>query len=94
MVIKSFADKEAELIFRGQHSRRLPVEIQRRVKIRLDRLAAATDLNDLRVPPSHHLEKLSGDREGQHSIRVNQQWRICFRWQGGHAIDVEVTDYH
>jgi proteic killer suppression protein len=99
-VIKSFADKETERIFKGKHSHRLPIEIQRRAKMRLDRIAAATDLNDLRVPPSHHLEKLSGDRGGQHSIRVNQQlsgealWRICFRWQGGHAIDVEITDYH
>jgi proteic killer suppression protein len=102
LVIKSFADKEAERIFTGQHSHRLPIEIQRRAKMRLDRVAAATDLNDLRVPPSHHLEKLSGDRAGQYSIRVNQQWRVCFlrctqdgvRWQEGHAYDVEIADYH
>ncbi len=93
-MIKSFADKETERIFKGKHSRRLPVEVHKRAKMRLDRIAAATDLNDLRVPPSHHLEKLSGDREGQYSIRVNQQWRICFTWQGGHAYDVEITDYH
>jgi len=93
-MIKSFADKETERIFKGKHARRLPVEIQRRAKMRLDRIAAATDPNDLRVPPSHHLERLSGDREGQHSIRVNQQWRVCFRWQEGHAYDVEISDYH
>jgi len=93
-VIRSFADKETERVFKGQYSRRLPVDIQKRAKMRLDRIAAATDLNDLRVPPSHRLEKLSGDREGQHSIRINQQWRICFRWQAGHAFDVEITDYH
>lgn len=94
IMIKSFADKETERIFKGKHSRRLPVEIQRRAKMRLDRIAAATDPNDLRVPPSHHLERLSGDREGQHGIRVNQQWRVCFRWQEGHAYDVEISDYH
>lgn len=93
-MIRSFADKETERVFKGQYSRRLPVDIQKRAKMRLDRIAAATDLNDLRVPPSHRLEKLSGDREGQHSIRINQQWRICFRWQAGHAFDVEITDYH
>jgi proteic killer suppression protein len=87
-------DKETEQIFGDKHSRRVPVEVQKRAKMRLDRIAAANDLNDLRVPPSHHLEKLSGDREGQHSIRTNQQWRVCFRWQGGHAYDVEIIDYH
>lgn len=75
-------------------SRRLPVEIQWRAKICLDRINAAEDLYDLRIPPSHRLEKLGGDREGQHSIRINDQWRVCIRWSEGNAYDVEVTDYH
>ena len=62
--------------------------------MRLDRLNAATSLEDLRLPPSHRLEALSGDRKGQHSIRINDQWRICFVWQDGHAYDVEIVDYH
>lgn len=94
IMIKSFADKEARKVFSGEHSHRLPVEIQKRAKMRLDRIAAATDLNDLRVPPSHHLEQLGGNREGQHSLRINKQWRVCFKWQGGHAYKVEITDYH
>jgi proteic killer suppression protein len=93
-VIRSFGGKDAELIFKGRYSRRLPADIQRRAKMRLDRIDAATDLNDLRLPPSQHLEKLTGDREGQHSIRINRQWRICFRWQEGNAYDVDITDYH
>lgn len=101
-MIKSFADEETERIFTGKCSHRLPPEIHRRAKMRLDRIAAAADLNDLRMPPSHHLEKLSGDRAGQHSIRVNRQWRVCFlrctqdgvRWQEGYAYQVEIADYH
>ncbi len=94
VVIKSFADRETESIFRGKHSRRLPIQIQRRAKVKLNILDAALSLNTLRVPPSNHLEKLSGDREGQHSIRINDQWRICFVWQDGDAFAVEITDYH
>jgi len=93
-VIKGFADKEIEKVFNGRYSRKVPVEVQRRAKMRLDRLDAVSDLNDLRVPPSHHLEKLSGDRAGQHSIRINHQWRVCFVWQGGDAYAVEITGYH
>ena len=93
-MIKGFTDKEAEKIFSGRYSRKLPVDVQRRAKLRLDRLDAASELGDLRVPPSHHLEKLSGDRVGQYSIRVNQQWRVCFRWQNGDAYAVEIVDYH
>lgn len=93
-MIKSFADKECERIFNGHYSRRLPSELQRRAKMRLDRINAALELSDLRIPPSHRLEKLSGDREGQYSIRINDQWRVCFRWNEGNAHEVEITDYH
>ena len=93
-MIKGFADRDTEQVFRGQQARKFPSEIQRRAKMRLDRIHAATVLTDLRVPPSHHLEKLSGDRKGQHSIRINDQWRVCFTWQGGDAYSVEITDYH
>lgn len=93
-MIQSFADKETEKLFNGSRSRKFPVELQKRAKMRLDRLDAATDLSDLRVLPSHRLEKLSGDRAGQHSIRINEQWRVCFNWRGGDAYDVEIVDYH
>jgi len=93
-VIRSFRDKETRRIAEGKRSRKLPQSIQRRAKMRLDRLNAATSLEDLRLPPSHRLEALSGDRKGQHSIRINDQWRICFVWQDGHAYDVEIVDYH
>lgn len=93
-MIQSFADQETEKLFNGSRSRKFPVELQKRAKMRLDRLDAATDLSDLRVPPSHRLEKLSGDRAGQYSVRVNEQWRVCFSWRGGDAYDVEIVDYH
>lgn len=93
-VIKSYRDKEARRIAEGRFSRRLPRAIQRRAKMRLDRIAAASELDDLRLPPSHRLEALSGDRAGQHSIRINDQWRICFTWRDGNAFDVEIVDYH
>ncbi len=93
-MIKSYRDKETKKVAQGRFSRRLPPEIQRRAKMRLDRIAAAEDLEDLRVPPSHCLEALSADRAGQHSIRINGQWRICFVWEGGNAYDVEIVDYH
>ena len=93
-MIKSFRCKETAKLFGGRFSKRLPPEVQRRGKMRLDRIDAASDLEDLRVPPSHHLEALERDRKGQHSIRINNQWRICFIWKGGDAHDVEITDYH
>ncbi|MFI4920997.1 MAG: type II toxin-antitoxin system RelE/ParE family toxin [Gammaproteobacteria bacterium] len=93
-MIKSFRDKETEQLFLGFPSRRLPPDIQRRAKMRLDRLEAAVDLDDLRLPPSHRLEALKGGRKGQHSIRINDQWRICFRWQASSAHEVEIVDYH
>lgn len=93
-MIKGFADNETEKVFSGRHSRNLPADLQRRAKMRLDRIDAASDLDDLRVPPSHRLEKLLGNRVGQHSVRINQQWRVCFRWRSGDAYEVEIVDYH
>ena len=93
-MIKSFADKETERLFKRQFSRKLPQDIQRVARRKLEILDAAEVLQDLRVPPSNRLEKLSGDRAGQHSIRINKQWRICFKWQNGNAHDVEIVDYH
>jgi proteic killer suppression protein len=93
-MIRSFRDKETESIFLREKSRKLPPDVQRIAQRKLVMLDAADSLQDLRVPPGNRLERLSGDREGQHSIRVNDQWRICFRWEEGHADDVEVADYH
>lgn len=91
---KSTPSKETEKIFKRQFSRKLPPNIQRRARIKLEILDAAEALKDLRIPPSNHLEQLSGDREGEHSIRINKQWRVCFEWEDGNAYNVEVIDYH
>lgn len=93
-VIKSFADPEAERLFHGLPSRRFAADLQRVLRRKLAMLDASETLNDLRVPPSHHLEKLSGDRAGQYSVRVNDRWRLCFEWKDGHARRVAVVDYH
>lgn len=93
-MIKSFKCKKTEKLFRGRFSARLPQAIQRAAAMKLKILNAATLLETLRVPPSNRLEELHGDREGQHSIRINRQWRICFVWQGSDACDVEIVDYH
>ena len=93
-MIRSFRDRETERVFRRERSRRLPGDVQRVALRKLVMLDAAESLQDLRVPPATRLEKLVGNREGQHSIRVNDQWRICFRWDRGDAFDVEITDYH
>jgi proteic killer suppression protein len=93
-VISSFADPEAELVYRRKRSRRLPVEIQSVAHRKLLMIAAATDLRDLRSPPGNRLEELRGDRKGQYSIRINDQYRVCFRWDGKNAHDVEIVDYH
>ena len=93
-VIRSFRDRDAERLFKRERIRRLPSELLRVALRKLLLLDAATSLLDLRVPPANHLEKLAGDRTGQHSIRINEQWRICFRWSGGDAHDVEIVDYH
>jgi proteic killer suppression protein len=93
-VIKSFRDSNAERIFTRQFVRKFPREIQQRVFMKLNAIDAATALGDLRLPHSNRLESLKGDRKGQYSIRINDQWRICFLWQDGHAEQVEIVDYH
>jgi proteic killer suppression protein len=93
-MIRSFACRETEKLFNDESSRRLPVQIQRVARRKLLVLHQARSLNDLRVPYGNHLEALKDDRKGQHSIRVNDQWRICFRWHGEDALDVEIVDYH
>lgn len=89
-----FRDKETERIFERLPSRRLHPDVQRMALRRLLILDAAESLDDLRVPPGNRLEPLSGSRKGQHSIRINDQWRICFVWREGDAYEVEITDYH
>ena len=93
-MIKSFKDKETEKVFNRNYSKKLPETIQQRALRKLRMIDAAADINDLRVPPGNRLEALSGNREGQHSIRINNQWRICFTWSQGDAYDVEIVDYH
>ena len=93
-MIRSWADAESEKLFQLERSRRLPPDIQRVALRKLVMLDAAVTLEDLRVPPANRLEKLVGNREGQWSIRVNDQWRICFTWKEGNAHDVEIVDYH
>jgi len=93
-MIRTFKDKEAEKVFRRELSRRLPEDLVRSALRKLRMLNRAVSLVDLRVPPANHLEKLKGDRANQYSIRINDQWRICFRWQDGDALDVEIVDYH
>lgn len=93
-MIRTFADKEAEKIWRGTQSRKLPTNIQQVARRKLRMLNNAATLDDLRVPPANRLEALKGGRKGQHSIRINNQWRICFQWNDGDALDVEIVDYH
>ena len=93
-MIKSPRDKETERVWRREYSKRFPRDIQERALMKLQQLNAAGDLKDLSIPASNRLEVLKGDRKGEYSIRVNKQWRICFRWQNGHASDVEIADYH
>jgi toxin HigB-1 len=93
-MIRNFADQETEKVFNRRFSRKLPPEIQQSARRNLEVLNVAKVLQDLRVPPGNRLEKLVGDRAGQHSIRINQRWRICFLWGRGDAYDVEIVDYH
>jgi proteic killer suppression protein len=93
-MIKSFHGKETEKIWAGQRSRRLPQAIQQLARRKLRMLNNAHSLDDLRIPPANRLERLKGDRAGQYSIRINDQWRICFIWKRGDALDVEIVDYH
>ena len=93
-MIRSFRDKETEKVFRREASRKFPSVLQLQAQRKLLILDGAEVLQDLRIPPGNRLEKLRGDREGQYSIRINDQWRICFRWADGGADDVEIADYH
>jgi len=93
-MIRSFRDGETAKVFRRRFSRRLPTDIQGIALRKLRMLTNAANVTDLRSPPANRLEKLSGDREGQYAIRINDQWRICFSWREGDAYDVEITDYH
>jgi len=93
-MIKSFRDKETERLFARQFSRRFSAHLHKTAWSKLALLDAAERLDDLRVPPGNRLEKLSGNREGQYSIRINDQYRVCFEWRAGDAYDVEITDYH
>jgi len=93
-MIESFRDKRTVAVFRGKMPKGFPLGIAKAARRKLRVLDAAGALEDLRSPPGNHLEALSGDRAGQHSIRVNDQWRVCFAWRDGGAHDVEITDYH
>ena len=93
-MIRSFSCKETERIWRGLRSRKFPGDIQDRALRKLRQLDASLIVDDLRNPPGNRLEALKGDRIGQWSVRINDQWRICFRWEKGEALDVEIADYH
>ena len=93
-MVNRFRHDDAQRLFAGDPDRRLPPDIQRRARVRLQRVVAAAALTDLRVPPSHRLEALRGDRERQHSIRINDRWRVCFIWTDQGAMEIEIADYH
>lgn len=93
-MIQSFRDKETGKLFRRERSKAVPHDLQRVALRKLVQVDAATNLEDLRVPPGNRLEALAAERKGQHSIRINDQWRVCFVWRDGHAHEVEIVDYH
>jgi proteic killer suppression protein len=93
-VIKTFKDDQTQKIFQRQRSRKLPSDVQQVALRKLRMINNAISINDLRVPPANRLEKLGGDRAGQWSIRINDQWRVCFEWQGSDVHNVEIVDYH
>lgn len=93
-MIQSFADADTERVWRRERVRRFGSDLQRMANRKLLIIEAAETLNDLRVPPGNRLERLRGNRSGQYSIRINDQWRICFGWSAAGAADVEITDYH
>lgn len=93
-MIRSFADRDAEALFHGRFARRLSTDIQRAAQRKLRQLHAAEELRDLAAPPGNRLEALRGSRAGQHSIRINDQWRLCFTWKDGAAERIEIVDYH
>ena len=93
-MIRSFSETETEHVWKGERSRKLPPDIQKRALDKLKLIDAATKLDDLKNPPSNRLHPLKDDRTGQHSVSINDQWRICFVWKDGDAHDVEIVDYH
>lgn len=93
-MIRSFKARETERLFHRLRPKKLPPDIHRAALRKLRMLNRAQTIQDLRIPPSNRLEALKGDRKGQHSIRINDQWRVCFRWEKGDAFDVEIVDYH
>lgn len=93
-MIKRFKDRDTERLFRRERVKRFGIDVQRPALRKLRMLDAATTLDDLKIPPANRLEKLKGDRAGQHSIRINRQWRVCFIWRADDAYDVEIVDYH
>lgn len=93
-MIRGFACAETEQVFHGELARRFPPDIQRTARRKLLQLHAAVSLRDMAVPPGNRLETLRGDRAGQHSVRINDQWRLCFQWHGSDASSVEIVDYH
>jgi proteic killer suppression protein len=93
-MIKTFRSKDTEKVFNGNFSTRLPTDIQRVCLRKLTQIHGAATLEFLRIPPANRLEKLGGNRKGQLSIRINDQWRICFKWKDGNAYNVEIVDYH
>ncbi|EPG72769.1 plasmid maintenance system killer protein [Leptospira fainei serovar Hurstbridge str. BUT 6] len=93
-MINSFKSKETEKIWNQEFSKKLPNQIQFIAYRKLVMIARSKQIEDLKIPPSNHLERLSGGRGGQYSIRINNQWRICFKWKDGNAFDVEIVDYH
>jgi len=93
-MIRSFKETEAAKIYARQRSKKLPTDIQQVALRKMRMLNNALNLNDMRIPPANRLEKLSGNRAGQYSVRINDQWRLCFEWRDGDAYEVEITDYH
>ena len=93
-MIISWKDEEAKKVFLGIYSKKLPHEIQRNARKKLIMIDSAVDINDLRIPPSNRLHKLSGDRKDQFSVSINNQWRICFNWENNNAFNLEICDYH
>jgi len=93
-MIRTFASRETERIWDGRVSRKFPSDIQNVARRKLRMLNNAQNLNDLKAPPGNRLEALKGNRKGMHSIRINQQWRVCFKWKDDHAFEVEIVEYH
>lgn len=93
-MVRTFRDKSTAALFVGKPAKKIPPQIRKRAREKLDMVDQAQSLEDLRVPPANRLDTLKGERADQHSIRINDQWRLCFRWDDGDAFEVEITDYH